>query len=771
MQSFNAANKSDPNQIYFLENKGQISDQFGKTREDILFGGTANNLNFFLKNDGISYQFCAPTKFTKPINQPTDNDTRAEEFSVFRVDMKWLNAFPVKIEKKALFGTTNYYLPACPNGALDVRSYSEITYKEMYPGIDLKWYAVGGKLKYDYLVNAGGDYTQIQIEIKGSSNVRIDMNGKLIISTPLGQITEDSPLVFQNGKKLKSSWILKNNIVSFLIEGIDSKFPFVIDPVIVSRAWATYYGGTQSDRAFSCKTDSNNNLVVFGETLSLNNIATTGSYQSTLSALFDTFVAKFTSTGSRVWATYYGGNQNDLPGDLSLSSNKEIFFTGNTASTSGISSIGAHQVNKAALIDAFIVKLDSAGYRQWATYYGGNNDDGSTGCSVDANGNVYALGYTYSSDLTMLNSHQGSFGGAKDVFLAKFNNSGVLQWATYYGGEGIENSGNCHISSNNEIFICGETTSTINISTSGAYQNTVAANSDLFYSIFNSLGTRLYGTYYGSEGTDWGPNIITDNLGNIYIAGVTTSTTNMSTVGTQQFNNGGGYDNCLAKFNTNNQRIWATYMGGSNDETTGFLGLNSNNDLFIAGGTKSLDSISSTNCYQTSFGGGTFDAVIAKFNGTNGTREWGTYYGNTGSDYMRSIIIDNSNNIYCAGYSSSTVSISSPGGFQTTIGGGGDGMIVKFTESSSTNINNKNIDQQSPIVYPNPNNGEFEIRLPITSQEPLQMQVIDVLGKIVILTSITDRSLIRITDINSGIYFYKIEGSRGNCYTGKIFVH
>ncbi|MBK6522365.1 MAG: hypothetical protein IPG08_08510 [Sphingobacteriaceae bacterium] len=99
-------------------------------------------------------------------------------------------------------GVSNFYLTNCPDGVFDVRSFKEVIYKNIYKGIDTRWYHKDGHLKYDYLVSAGSDHKNIQIEYKGAT-LSINTIGELIIETPLGKIVEDAPYVTQNGRELK----------------------------------------------------------------------------------------------------------------------------------------------------------------------------------------------------------------------------------------------------------------------------------------------------------------------------------------------------------------------------------------------------------------------------------------------------------------------------------------------------------------------------------------------------------------------------------------
>ena len=112
----------------------------------------------------------------------------------------------------------------------------------------------------------------------------------------------------------------------------------------------------------------------------------------------------------------------------------------------------ATKTGAAGTSDAYILKFSSTGVRLWATYYGGgtpngleNPDDMGTGIDTDASGNVYIGGTTQSTNFPLYNPggseyYNGTastgFGGARDMFFLKFNSSGVRRWATYYGGNG-----------------------------------------------------------------------------------------------------------------------------------------------------------------------------------------------------------------------------------------------------------------------------------------------------------------------------------------------
>ena len=174
------------------------------------------------------------------------------------MDLKWINANPhPQIEaSEAVNGLENYYGESCPNGALEVKSYKKLTYKNLFNGIDLELYETNAQLKYDYKISAGADYKQIQLEIKGATKIYTNSKGQLIIKSPMGDLSEESPLVFQNGKKLEATWQVKGNLINFEIKNINPLQPFIIDPMV--RLWGTFYGGTSDDYLGYTAVDASN---------------------------------------------------------------------------------------------------------------------------------------------------------------------------------------------------------------------------------------------------------------------------------------------------------------------------------------------------------------------------------------------------------------------------------------------------------------------------------------------------------------------------------
>lgn len=691
----NSGTKPATQTMVFQENKGQIHDQNYASRKDIRFAGTAGNLNFFLKTGGIVYQQVQPTHFTASTDKMSGEVTEMPTaLSYYRTDISWVNSNPDMGFKTSepIQGLMNYYLPSCPNGALNVKSYASIQYQNLYPGIDVLWYYENGGLKYDYHLSSGADYRSIQMEVKGYSSISIDRQGALQIHTPMGILSEDAPLVKQGSKILPAKWIVSGSFVSFDIEGVQANEALVIDPAV--RMWGTYYGGGSTDMIRAADTDNQENVYVVGYTNTTTGtlFASTGAHQGTFGgSLQDAIIAKFDSSGNRVWGTYLGGTQSDEALACAVDAGNNLYVTGWTRSTTTnsifASTNGYQTTHGGGADDAFLLKFNSNGVRLWSTFYGDQNVDVGHACAVDQNNNPFLVGFSQSTmNISTTGAHQTSQAGLGDVIVVKFDSAGVRQWATYYGGPKADRPYACAADHLGNIYFTGITDSITNhsgISTLGSHQvNPGGGTKDAFLVKLDGSGVRQWGTFYGGANTDEGRACATDASGNVYIGGNTYSANAIASPGAHQTTYYATRDGFVAKFNPSGNRLWATYIGGGLGDWIGALSTDAANNLFVTGNTTSSDSISTPGAFQPTKVSIQDDAFLIMFDST-GLRLWGTYYGDVDQDASYACPTTPSGYLYIAGSSQAVTNIATTGTHQTTFGGGfGDGFIVKFQVSS-----------------------------------------------------------------------------------------
>ena len=352
------------------------------------------------------------------------------------------------------------------------------------------------------------------------------------------------------------------------------------------RLWATYYGG--SDFEWECgtsftfsgsaetydycslKVDYNNNLIVVGMTRS-SDFPTYdpggGAYHQTCHPSdFDAFVLKFSNSGQRLWATCYGGSNWDYARSVAVDNSNNIFVVGFKVYSSDFPVYnpggGAYfQSCSGSDWDIFILKFNSAGVRLWATCYGGSDNEWADGVVVDNLGRVYVVGGTWSSDFPLQNLVGAYFDNtfnSGDAYILRFSNSGVLQWATYFGGSMDEANRQHSIATDgNNIYIIGNTNSndfpTYNPGGGAYFQGSLAGGRDAFISAFNSNGQLLWSTYFGGNGDECYSRNCHLTIGgtSLFITGLTSS----NNLPLQNYpgsyyqpNNAGGFDAFISKF-------------------------------------------------------------------------------------------------------------------------------------------------------------------------------------------------------------------------------
>ena len=303
-----------------------------------------------------------------------------------------------------------------------------------------------------------------------------------------------------------------------------------------------------------------------------------------------------------------------------------------------------------------LIKFNSEANRIWGTYYGGSRADLPTGIDVDSMNNVYISGATSSLDVISHEGHQNISRDGGDGFLVKFSPDGSRKWGTFYGGARYDFGIDVHVDSEHQIFLTGFTASDENIAFNG-FKNELDSvqKGDGFFVKFTPEGQRVWGSYYGGEGSDVVQEIEVDNWGNIIVAGNTTSNSGIVENAFQSTNFGFG-EGFVAKFNPHLERKWSTYYGGTGDELIGGLGVDKKGNVYMSGLARSPENIS-FNGFQDNYNG-KGDLFLVKLDSL-GNRVWGTYFGTPGEElhgghWNNQCAIDTEGNIFLCGMSLNT---------------------------------------------------------------------------------------------------------------------
>lgn len=687
----------------FKENKGQVMTTDVRSSPDVLYIYSAKNFNLVLKAKGFSYELIQH-KTPPSISEATGlASTEANVSTALNMDevVTQLERFDATfigaskdchlIAANQLPGYANYYTSSETGPVTGVRSFKQITYQNLYPNIDLVFIAPAAYheiLRYQYIVHPGGNTNHIRIRYNTFHKVRV-VNNALVIEGSFGFVNEERLFSYQENKshEIPSTFKLNGNELSFQIKDYDRNNTLIIDPDIV---WGTYYGDDfADDNAKEIEIDAEGNILVTGETATTANFTTEGAFQTTFgTGKFDAFIMKWSPEGNRIWVTYYGGNDRECGFGLKTDQQSNVYCTGDTRSAH-LYLVNPHQPNFGGIVDVFILKLNKNGLAQWATYYGGADEDHNDGgIYLDNLANVYVCGWTESfENIATPGTHQPDKGMIMDAFLVKFNTDGIRLWSTYYGGDDEDRAHSLALDRDNSIYMSGTTPSLNNIATEGTSQPYCGGALDIFLVKFTTDGQRLWGTYYGGADNEHGREASMDEAGLFYITGYTTSETNISTPDAYQRNWATGYtsegiknpDACLAMYDANGILVYGTYLGGIGADYGRALKLEADGSVIIVGSTQSTG-LGTNGVYQKLKSVGK-DAFIAKFN-SNGLLNWFTYVGGNGNDEGEEMAVDSNNNIYITGTTNSTIGIATPGAYEDTLLNNtvDDIMMLKFID-------------------------------------------------------------------------------------------
>ncbi|HEX8812863.1 MAG TPA: SBBP repeat-containing protein, partial [Terracidiphilus sp.] len=596
----------------------------------------------------------------------------------------------------------------------NISLYGRVTYRNIYPGVNLAFHGAGKDLEFDYVVSAGADASPIAVSFEGAESMRTDEAGDLILATSAGPVQLHKPVAYQskNGARqpVDARFAFKGkNQVAFELGPYDHSRELVIDPTVT---YSTYFGGDFADYGISVAVDASGNSYVAGATDSDTIPGPSGSTvapnnNGSGSGAFDTFVTEIGPTGACIFTTFFGGTNDDFPGGIAIDS-QGVYISGTTDSSDFPATAGAAQTVFLGGItnganDAYAVELSlTNGSLLWGTFIGGTDSDSGLGVAVDSAHNVYVVGETYSQDLggalggvnplpngSAVNLNSGS--GDDDGYIVKLNAGGAsYALVSYIGGSSGDLATGVALDGSGNIYVAGETISTDLPTTAGVIQPTCGTDGtcnngtngpldDAFVvSIKADLSNYNYVTYYGGSNFDDAFAIAADSSGNAFITGTTASTDLLSAGTTFQSTLLGAQNAFILELNgTATAVTYNTYFGGDGTDLGLSVAVDPSDNVYLTGQTSSSDtSFPLLNATQPA-GSGSTDAFVSVLGLSQGQLLFSTFLGGGGDEdqFEGAVAVDPSQNIYVVGDTDSgngttAVFPTTAGAISTTYGGG-----------------------------------------------------------------------------------------------------
>ncbi len=475
--------------------------------------------------------------------------------------------------------------------------------------------------------------------------------------------------------------VAADGTVGFLVNDYDTSLPLIIDPTL---SYSTLLGGSSSDAAMSLAVDSSGSAYVSGFTASYD-FPTANPEQNFNAGGNDVFVAKLNAAGNGLdYCTYIGGTGDDRANGMAVDTTGAVYVTGSTTS-SNFPLRNALQSKFGGIKDGFVLKLSSAGNSlAFSTYLGGSGADAGNGIAVDGNRNVYVVGDTTSINFPATGLQKGIHGG-QDAFIAKLSADGSrLVYSTYLGGTGDDHGAAIALDASGDAYVTGSTWSS-DFPVASAAQGHLAGGQDAFIAKLSAGGTSLlFSTFLGGSGgtlgyPEAGQGIAVDSQGNVYVAGVTGSS-DFPLLHAVQTARQGWSDAFVAKLSSGGALVYSTYLGGSGVDAGNAIAVDASGKAYIAGQTLSSD-LPVLNATQGTRGG-SYDAFWAGLSATGDSLLALSYLGGNGADTATAVALDGAGNLYIAGWTQSS-NFPVLNGYQSTNAGNYGAFITKIAVSAT----------------------------------------------------------------------------------------
>lgn len=662
---------------HFYPNLGQIATDSGIQVPSIRYYSHRTSPQLFFADTKVSFSIA-------------EIDTGGTDSS-FRFDMQFVcpssGCSPTITLSEAGTEKLNYYLPHCgPAGITGVGGQARLVYNGAFPNIDVHFYSNGAGLKNYIVVQPGGSPNDIAFAFTGQDSLLVLADGTLRVKVKEKIYDFPRPTAYQINATSQPvgvgwipTWILQGATARISTGPFTSTMPLVLK---IARPyskvtgndnleWSTYYGAQSTEHWARICADANGDLYQ-GMTEAGHFFPPLNGAGKVTNGDLDIFFSKFNKDAEMVWGTYYGGSGNETIGaiELGLLSNADVggFYVGggttsnNLPVTSGNgytqSTYGGYAVPNSNDGDGLLASFDKlTGIKSWSTYFGGSGNDAISSIAVDnAGGKLYIAGNTRMTlpsavSLSCAEPLPGKFplcaglgnyffqsvpGNNRDGFIAEFDlNTRNLTWSTFFGGMGEDRINDILKLNRNGVealFVCGQTSSPAPATSTSP----ITVHTGSSFPLAQPSQPCYYQTSTGSFG-------------------------------------GQGF---IGKFNAGKQLAWSTFFGGSKDDKLHSIAINSRNEVYVSGITNSdapaasngqsnpsnLFPVLKSNAdayLQQQYGGGNSDALLAKFS-FNGLLQWSTYYGGNGDEGsnnpVTSVVVDNLDNVYVAGYTNADYS-------------------------------------------------------------------------------------------------------------------
>jgi hypothetical protein len=459
--------------------------------------------------------------------------------------------------------------------------------------------------------------------------------------------------------------------------------------------WAKALGGYStspySDRATSITRDASGNIYItgyFDGTIDFDPGA--GTANLTSGGGGDIYFAKYDASGNYIYAKAIGGTANDVCNSIAVDASGNAYVTGYFNGTVDFDpGAGTANLTSAGIDDIFYAKYDASGNYVFAKRIGGTGRDNGSSIALDGSGNLYITGFFTSSPAgSVIDFDPGAgtaylAGANKDIFIAKYNNSGNYVYAKSMGNASDDAGNSLTIDGSGNAYITGYFNGTVDFDPGAGTANLTSAGlSDIFLAKYDAGGNYVFAKQMGGTGTDVGNAVSLEGNGRPIITGYFNGTADFDPgAGTQNLVSAGNADIFLAQYDGNGLYMYAKSMGGPGADEGKSFDFDASGNTYLTGsfrGTVDFDPGAGTANF-TSIGGA--DIFVAKYN-NSGNYIYAKQMGGLVDDAGNAIVTDGVGNVYMAGYFNHIADFDPNAGVQNRSALNNDDIfIARYTEA------------------------------------------------------------------------------------------
>jgi hypothetical protein len=525
-----------------------------------------------------------------------------------------------------------------------VSSFARVRYRGVLPGVDLVYYgSQTHELEYDLELAPGAAPRALVVEFAGARGLRLEESGDALLELEDGSmVRKRRPIAYQLDERGEQRAVASQfRVVDGARLGFTVGAYDVTRPLVIDPtiSYSTYLGGSRFDELFAVAADAAGNTYAVGYTTGTLFPTRAPAQAAYGGGSSDAIVCKLKADGSGlVYATYLGGEDADRAYSVAVDASGNAYVAGVTFSDN-FPTAAALQPLAGGAQDAFVTKLSAAGALSYSTYLGGSADDLAQGIAVRATGEAFVTGTSFSVNFPIVSAAQSSLQGTSDAFVARLTASGnALTYATYLGGSGNDLGQAIAVDASGSAFVAGQTASP-NFPTLSPIQATYGGGvSDAFVTKLAASGNALA---YSTFLGGTLPDVATAvaHVGGAAVVAGYTSSFNFPIVGGDQPTMGGNSDAFVSRINASGSALdVSTYLGGSGPDSASSLVIDQNNYVYVGGQTASANFPLDAPLGGQGSRQGSSDGFVTAF-ASGGSRVWSTYLGGSSTDSVVGVAI------------------------------------------------------------------------------------------------------------------------------------